>query len=272
MPNLPYYFRPALLQRVALGLFIFAFLFVFLLEPFTINRAEHRIDYLSMSLLKGALVGVTFYVYFSILNRFRPHPEQWPLTMHLLHTTIASLIVGIWMFLIRDLIYDNPKNWSWHYFWEELRNLFVVNIFFNGIWLPIELFGRKPTAPAAVPIANNGSTLPKLPHVFIETEVQADAFDLSLADFLFAEAEGNYTIFYLKAPDGYRKEMKRISLKELESQLAPYPTVVRTHRSFLVHTVHIIERNGNAQGYRLKLADYPGEVPVSRSRIRTVVP
>ena len=63
------------------------------------------------------------------------------------------------------------------------------------------------------------------------------------------------------------KFVKRLTLKDLESALKPFPEIIRTHRSYLVNLNQIMGVVGNAQGYKLKLRDYDGTVPVSRNMI-----
>ncbi len=64
------------------------------------------------------------------------------------------------------------------------------------------------------------------------------------------------------------KELKRSSLKNIEEQLIlPAPVAIRTHRTFLVNTKHIIKMTGNAQGYQLYFQNIDFAVPVSRAMI-----
>ncbi|MDD4697250.1 MAG: LytTR family DNA-binding domain-containing protein, partial [Fermentimonas sp.] len=82
----------------------------------------------------------------------------------------------------------------------------------------------------------------------------------------FAKSEGNYIEFYLRDVN-VDKIVKRLTLKELESALEPFPEIIRTHRSYLVNTNQIKGVEGNAQGYKLKLKSYEGTIPVSRNMI-----
>lgn len=269
LPRIPYYFRTDRLGTLATAISITGFLFIYFLEPFQVNKLEHRIPYGLMSVLKSALVTAVFLGYFWLRNQRWSAPEHWNVLQHIGHTTLAAVAVGVVNFFIRDLIYDNPHNWSGGYLVEEIRNAVLVNGFFNTLFLPLYYFGgRAPDSvgsPKEEPLADK-----RVLKVAIETEVLADAFELDLSAFLFAEANGNYTAFYLIEAGATKKELKRISLKALQAQVADYPQVVQTHRSFLVNTMHVLAGEGSAQRFGLRLRHHEKLIPVSRAQVQKV--
>ncbi|MGC3972141.1 MAG: LytTR family DNA-binding domain-containing protein [Pirellulales bacterium] len=98
--------------------------------------------------------------------------------------------------------------------------------------------------------------------------VENNSFEIDPSIFLFAMAEGNYTSFYFYKDDTITKQLKRVSLKNIEDQLAGSSTaVIRTHRSFLVNPRHIEKITGNAQGYQLYFPKIDFAVPVSRAQL-----
>ena len=85
------------------------------------------------------------------------------------------------------------------------------------------------------------------------------------SQFIYAEAQDNYTeVFYLENKV-LRKKLLRITLRRLAEQL-PSNEFVRCHRSFLVNLHHIEEVSGNASGFRISLRLAAREIPVSRSK------
>ena len=104
-------------------------------------------------------------------------------------------------------------------------------------------------------------------NIFIQTLVKGDNFNLKEANFLFAKAEGNYSEVVLLKEGKIEKYLKRISIKELESQLCSRHKIFKTHRSYLVNLFFVDSVSGNAQGYKLKLKEHLEIVPVSRKRI-----
>ncbi|MEO1383127.1 MAG: LytTR family DNA-binding domain-containing protein, partial [Bacteroidota bacterium] len=86
-----------------------------------------------------------------------------------------------------------------------------------------------------------------------------------LPNFLFATSDNNYsTVFYWEEGTLTRK-LLRLSLKNLENQLAEVPAIVRCHRSYIVNKEKIQGFKGNARSLTLKLEGYEERIPVSRN-------
>jgi len=73
--------------------------------------------------------------------------------------------------------------------------------------------------------------------------------------------------FYIREGHAVQKKLKRISISDLETQLSGIPSVIRTHRSYLINLRHIHRISGNAQGYKLELNGVDEAVAVSRKMI-----
>ena len=98
------------------------------------------------------------------------------------------------------------------------------------------------------------------------TAIQCDTLEkleLSLADFLFAEASDNYSHVYWKGEEGNLNKLLRITLKNLETQIANNH-IVRCHRSYLVNLNAVSEVTGNVNGYKLSIENVDKKIPVSR--------
>ena len=104
----------------------------------------------------------------------------------------------------------------------------------------------------------------------IIVEVTNDREDLFLIDsqyFRFARAAGNYVEIYTVG-DNLQKKLYRITLSNLEGILIEGGlNVMRTHRSFIISLDHVIDVEGNAQGYSLGLTDIEEKLPVARNKI-----
>jgi len=178
------------------------------------------------------------------------------------------LLFGVTDFLLRDFIYSNPDNWSLNYFWEEIRNTFLVGFLLLIIVLPLNLerlINKHSVGLQKLPNINTkplGDTT-----VLIKTSALNETIELKIRDFLFAKVESNYTELFISSPDGINKILIRITLKDLEAQLKEFTKIYRTHRSYLVNLNAIQSITGNAQGYRLVLKKCAITIPVSRSSI-----
>jgi len=195
----PYYYS-SIRSVIAILLLISAlsFLFSYVFEPFEVNRAEHKIDYFWICIIHSAIPLLLGIVFFSILNYFIKEETEWTLGKEAFWISTYLLLVGIASFLIRDLIYDKPDNWSSRYFFEEIRNTFLVGILIIAVVLPLNLerllskYKKK-----ALRIELDSCTEHKETLVTIKTPLKSEHFDLRLSDFIFAKVEGNYTdIFF----------------------------------------------------------------------------
>ncbi len=94
-----------------------------------------------------------------------------------------------------------------------------------------------------------------------------DTFLVDSQYFRYARAAGNYVeIFSMSG--SLQKKLYRITLSNLEGILIESGlNVMRTHRGFVVNLDHVIDVEGNAQGYSLVLTDIDEKLPVARNRI-----
>lgn len=144
------------------------------------------------------LVGIVAMVYLSFV---RPKAD-WSIQRKLFHATIFLLLFGAVNFLIRDIIYDNPNNWSVHFLLTEIRNTFLFGIFIFGLMFAFDsrlLLKQNEEEDAASDRQVANYTFKEETQVSIITQVKADDFLLPLEHFVLAKTEGNYTeVFTLK--------------------------------------------------------------------------
>ncbi len=266
------FFQPGTLGRSYVFLLVAALLFNYFLEPFAVNRREHLMPYFWICVIHSFFPISLFFAYFLLIGRFRARAlaQGWPPWKDLAHMAVALLVIGLFNFLIRDLIYDNPCNWSWGYLLEETRNAFLA-----GSWLiGMAVLGiRTRTAqPPVQEITEKGLPDPgdTMPEVFVEAQLKSDSFSLPLARFLFAKAEGNYVCVVMLTGDGRTESLlKRLPLKQLEDSLHGWPWAIKTHRAYLVNARHIRKVKGNALGGQLVLEGCTEKIPVSRGNFES---
>ena len=264
----PFYYEGKSFLVIFTILFLMSFGFNYFFKPFNVNLSEHKMPYVMTSLmhsLAALLVLILFVVVLYIFPRLKDH---WNVRKETCYLALLLLFIGIAQFLIRDIIYDNPHNWSWHYFFEEIRNTFLVGMLFVLILVPLNfsrLYYKNQKQAGALSLWQNEKN--QSAPIFIKTSLKSDDFYLDSSELVFAKSEGNYVEVYLTENDQIISKLKRISLKELERQLRDDPKIVKTHRSFLVNVQFIEEIAGNAQGYKLKLKNWPESISVSRNMI-----
>jgi hypothetical protein len=249
---------------------IISFLFSYLFEPFNINFSEHKIHSLWILVLHSVIPIPIAFIYFFFLKKSASNIENWTLGKEFLHLALILLLIGFASFLIRDLIYTNPDNWSFRYLWEEIRNTFLIGSLLLIIILPLNLerlIYKHLKGLKKIPIDKSNITDT---HTIVQiiTPIVEEKFELNIQSFLFAKVDSNYLEIFHKSSKGQEKDLKRLTLKEFENQLNSFPFIFKVHRSYLVNLKAIQSISGNAQGYMLHLKDnYQRTIPVSRSKI-----
>jgi hypothetical protein len=209
---------------------------------------------------------IVLFVLSIIANKLKLEPS-WNTGKEASFIFLFLLCVGIVQFLIRDIIYNNPNNWSWHYLFEEIKNTFLVGGLFVVILIPWN-FNRLNVK--NIRLANNLNSVIEENSVISKKtstntgKVIVDNRELTLDELIFVKSEGNYLEIYQygKKPSPI---LIRFTLKDLEALLNAYPNMIKTHRSYLVNSKYIERITGNAQGYQLHFSHYV--VPVSRNMI-----
>lgn len=253
--------------------FLIILLFLLMFKPFGVYDPELRMHYFFICFLHALAPAIILFVYFGVLNYFRKTKNQtkWTLLEEFIQIGALLVLIGTASFLMRDLLYSNPDNWSWNYFFEEIRNCFVAGIFFYFfLRLSSFYFESKKGSPFVLqftPLALKPEKTVLKSNLFITTQVKQDDFLLDMDQLLFAKADGNY--IELTKSNGHQitTEVKRISLTQFETQITDYPHLFRCHRTYLVNMYKIKQVAGNSQGYVLSFKETDIKIPVSRKQI-----
>lgn len=267
----PFYYEGRDLWVIAGLVFFMTFIFTYFFEPFIVYEPEHRVNYFYICLIHSTTPVVILYLWSLFYKLQSRVTEKWNVGKEIFFVLMFFLFVGIGQFLIRDIIYNNPDNWSWYYLYEEIRNTFLVGTLFTAILVPLNLnyqfYKNQKKALALFPSSVFDDAIVYSSSVFIKTQVKNDDFYMMPDDFIFARSDGNYMEVYLMNGNTAEKMVKRLTVKELEAQLCQYPFIMKTHRSYLVNLKGVETVTGNAQGYRLKIKNYDEALPVSRYMI-----
>ncbi len=266
----PYFYDLRNVIHISVLVFVLTLFFNYFFEPFEINQKEHKLDFFWISALHAF---VSFFVIFisSILFLFfRRSADGWTIKKEFGFIFITLVLIGIGQFLIRDIIYNNPNNWSWGYFFEEIKNTVLVGTFFLAIVIPIIHYRFLKQNQKKLKQFKPFKTLPITSsegNVLIQTLVKTDDFNLDPAQLLYALSDGNYTEVNFLQGDKVKRKLIRIPLKRLEMQLTPFTYIHRTHRSYLVNLLHVHDIEGNAQGFKLKVHRDLANALVSRKMV-----
>lgn len=264
----PFYYEGKTFSSLLGLLFVMVMAFNLLFEPFNVYEPEHKMSYFLITGVHSAVACLALLCFYLVMRGFPDQRANWTVGKEVLGLCGFLLLAGTGQFLVRDIIYDNPYNWTWHYFLEEVRNTFLVGLLFLALLLPIN-FNRLylMNQRKASLLSRRAEKETSGSEIHIDTQLKSDDFYLSTEHFIYAKSEGNYVTFYIRDGHSIQKKLKRISISDLELQLAGIPSILRTHRSYLVNLRHIQGVSGNAQGYKLDLNGVEEEVAVSRKMI-----
>jgi len=269
----PFYFEGKKLFQIITVWFLIAFFFNFLLQPFDVNPQEQKMSFFLISILHSSTPILIVLCIALVCKLFPKTTEDWKIKNECILVFFLILFTGIAQFFIRDIIYDNPNNWSWRYLREEVYNTFIAGLFLAPIIISINLnrqqLKNNQKADRISSAINEVKKDQTNTSITIETEVKSEKFVFDSHNFIYAKAEGNYCEIFLKKDDTITKLIKRIPIKNLEIQLSTLPFVIKTHRSILLNINYIEKVTGNAQGYKVQLKGNFDTVPVSRNFIRS---
>jgi hypothetical protein len=248
-----------------------AFFWNYFIQPFESNPAELKMSFLGVSFIHSLAPVLLLIPLSLLLPKFRT--ENWSVKNELVFIVFILLLIGITQFLIRDIVYNNPGNWSWHYLYEEIVNTLMGGSLIAFIVLStnlnLQFLKNQEKASAFNLKLKEKPASTQHSEIRITTELKSETFTLTIQDFIFAKAEGNYVEIWTLNNLPAKPVLKRMKLKDLENILQHFPNIIRTHRSYILNTDFIEIVNGNAQGYKINLKDCKELVPVSRNYLST---
>ncbi len=87
---------------------------------------------------------------------------------------------------------------------------------------------------------------------------------LQLSDIILVRSADNYVEIIYQEGTEIQRHMIRSTLKSVESQLKPYDSFIRCHRTVIVNRHHIQRINKKFGSYSLSMKDHKEDIPVSR--------
>lgn len=252
--------------RGFLILVLFTFLFALIYQPLRSHGTGNLTYGETMAIYSMvAALGATLFIWLLKVFRYFSGIEEWTLFKELVAIFLVVLGMGISIYFFAFVIEPAAPRWNLATFWNSVKSAFLVGIlpfsFFTIIHLN-QLPGRKSSLYGSPTETSKPETTEE--QIEIESKLKKEKLAFYPSQFLYAEADGNYVVFYLQDEKEIRKKIIRNSIGQIEEQLANQPRFFRTHRSFIVHLDKVFQKQGNASGYRLKFHGVKDEIPVSR--------
>ena len=265
----PFYYRGSSLLLVMLVVFLMVWSFDFFFRPFHVNYGEHKMPYYLIAAIHACTPVILVFILSAGLRVGKVNTEHWTMGKEVLFIVVLLGCSGVGQWLIRDIIYDNPRNWSLGYLWEEVRNALLVGALLAGFVVPLNLNRlRERNIRKALTLQHLKTEDGKIHALREEKRIElrgTDTYHFNPDKLLFVRSEGNYCEIHSALGGSVQKELVRLALRSFEQQMQEYPDIIRVHRSYMVNLEKVQSVSGNAQGYRLKMEFGTEEVPVSRS-------
>ena len=216
------------------------------------------------------------------------------LWFQLINTLLVTVMICLYRhFLLSDRVEGNRLSWS--NFFETLVIIafcsFAIGLYwrfkFRSRYLAAELeetrllneqlqqlqqdaVQRVDAAPSVE--TNEKETLSRepVPGAIVLKGTTSDSVTIPLADFLYAEAVGNYVKVYQWHDNELRTDMIRATMKQVEGDLQASRSVVRCHRAFLVNLQQVEQIVTRSGAMHLLIRHCHDSIPVSRSNVAQV--
>lgn len=119
---------------------------------------------------------------------------------------------------------------------------------------------KQEPPPSSLPEKKN-----EFPLIELTGDYQGEKLVLPSEDLYFIAAANNYVkVFFIKN-EKISYSIIRMTMKKAEEALEAWPDFFRCHRAYIVNLDKVQHVEGNAQGYKIRLAGVEESIPVSRN-------
>lgn len=254
------------------GIFVCAFLYVF--TPFGLDEASNG-HLLINTIFYGLLTTSSSLFVTMLLPRIFPivfAEARWVVWKEIITYAFLLLLIACLNVLLTSCLYTG--GFSLHFLLYMMLYTTVIGLVPISISIVIKqqvLLRRYRSGAARI----ETETLAQDASIFVTTPApqllqfkgdnQRELLELAAADWLAIMASDNYCQIYYFNQGRVEDTLFRTSLKKLADQVGGFEAAWRCHKSYLVNLQQVVHISGNAQGYRLHLANTELTVPVSRS-------
>lgn len=262
--------------RMALVGFLFVTFFLFFFQPFGVKTEPGQSAlWFRVCLEYGSVTFVTLLAW-GWMTRQLPHifrEEKWNVGWEILANLLVVTLIALANLLYTHFRYAMPLNWRTVWNWQLVTwgvGIFptMYGVFRKQLWLMQRYKSEAVSLSEKIDqqhIRSGNEEAPAPPQVVLQGDNQGEMLQLPTAQIYYLAAADNYVqVFYFENGQ-LKSRMLRTTLKKMEDALSDYPQFFRCHRTYLVNLDKVQQVSGNAQGYRLQLADLSETVPVSRN-------
>jgi hypothetical protein len=251
---------------------LFVFGFAVLYKPFNAHAAK-ALNFGATMAVYSFLSGFFIFLSIRLLKTFRYFSDStdWNIFKELLSVFIVLLALGIAIYLLGFIIEPSAYRLNISTLLNSLKGAFLTGIiplfFFTATNYRYLLSDKINQIEDSVALPGLKSQPPE-DLIQISSQLKKEELSFYPSQFLYAESDGNYVVFYLNINNQVKKEIIRNSINNIEQQLSGIPYILRIHRAFIVNLKKVRNRQGNTLGYLIKLTESEFKIPVSRKNTK----
>jgi hypothetical protein len=263
-----------IIQKPAIGTLIFlvfCFGFTIIYKPLDVHEARFFSFEVTMAIYLSAL-SIPVFIIIKLLKstRYFSNPNEWTIAKEIIAIAIILLGMGLAVYFMGFLMEKPDHRWNPGTVLDSVIHAFLLGmipfLFFTATNYR-HLFAAEVVKKFNPDTISSSREEPeKL--IRIGSRLKKEELSIYPSQFVYAEADGNYVVFYLNLNNQIQKKIIRNSINTITEQLSAIPYFIRTHRGFIVNVKQVISQKGNTLGYRLKLEGIDDIIPVSRQNAR----
>jgi hypothetical protein len=233
------------------------------------THASKSLTYESAMALYSLLSGLSVILAVRIIRslKYFAKSEDWTILKEFLSVLLILSGIGIVVYVAGFFIEPPGGRWNLPTFLDSFKSAILIGIipfaFFSAVNYSFLFPGKTKTDYGSADVKGQAG-LPYEDPIKISSQLKKEELSFYPGEFLYAESDGNYVIFYLNRNNQVKKEVIRNSINNIEQQLSVIPYFLRTHRAYIVNLKMVRSRQGNTLGYRIKLTGTEFVIPVSR--------
>ncbi len=259
-----------ILRKPVVGAMIFlAFCLVFAIiyRPLK-SKAAPSLSYPMTMAIYFSVSSFFLFLIIKVLKSLKYFSESgsWTFLKELASIFLVLSVTGLTVYFLGFFIEAPAQRWNLRTFMDSFKDAFLIGIIPFGFFT---LSNYRRLFVVETLHSYQAAELSPTPEEIIRISSTLKKEELSFypGQFIYAESDGNYVVFYLADKQSTRKEIIRNSISNIEQQLAKIPFIIRTHRAFIVNLKKVKSKKGNTLGYQLTLSGTDSIIPVSRQHI-----
>ena len=251
---------------------LFVFGFTVLYKPFN-THAARAFSYETTMAIYSLLSGIFIFLSIKILKtvKYFSKTKDWTIFKEFLSVFLVLFVLGIAIYVLGFFIETSAQRWNISTFLNSFKGAFLTGIiplfFFTAINYPY-LFSESIDLNIGNAAITGQENQPSEDLIQISSQLKKEELSFYPSQFLYAESDGNYVVFYLSINSLVKKEIIRNSINSIEKQLSGIPYFLRIHRAFIVNLKKVRSKQGNTLGYMIKLSETEIKIPVSRKNTK----